>query len=335
MFEKTTTRLTALYLGIIMAISIFFSLNLYNILVSELSRDFRRQGVVIDRLPDSILPFDSRDEFTNNRLIALQEAKSHVLGRLILTNVIILVGGGLLSHYLARRTLKPIEESHEALERFTADASHELRTPIAAMQSEIEVSLMNPKLTLKEAKEQLQSNLEELARLTSLSEGLLRLARLENHTIDAKISSLKSVINKSVQQVEATTKAKKISLDTKIASDIKANVDSEGLSEALTIILDNAVKYSPEKSDVIVELIKENKTAVINIIDKGIGIQAHDIARIFERFYRADSARSKHEYNGYGLGLSIAKDIVDLHGGEIKVSSKPDEGSTFSVRLPM
>ncbi len=318
-----------------MAISIFFSINLYSVSVQELNRGFRRQGVFIDRLPGGAIPLDTLNQFTNDRLLELNEARAHILGRLILTNVFILVGGYFLSYYLARRTLRPIEESHEALERFTADASHELRTPIAAMQTEIEVTLMNPNLTLKQAKQQLKSNLEELARLTALSEGLLKLASLENDSIEKKPASLKKMILESTDRAKALAKTKNLKIITTLPNDAMVLVDRASIIEVITILVDNAIKYSPKNSSIEVKLQLTKSDVRIDVIDQGIGIKPSELSHIFERFYRADSARSKQHNEGHGLGLSIAKNIIELHDGSIEVKSKVNHGSTFILRLPL
>lgn len=333
-FEKTILRLAGLYLLIIMSISIFFSIALYRVSVDEVVRDFRRQGDIISQLPDFRGMAFSRERIMAERQKLIEESKDRILGRLIATNVIILVGEGILSYYLARRTLQPIQEAHEAQSRFTADASHELRTPIAIMQSEIEVALMNPKLTLADAKARLSSNLEELAKLTTLSEGLLRLARLENSDLQLEKVQLGDLLDKSVARVLPLAEKKKILIKKpdKITNVVAGDMDS--LGEAIVILLDNAVKYSPEKTEVTVSVRKENRHILLQIKDKGIGIKASELPHIFERFYRADSARSKQKTNGYGLGLAIAKNIIEKHHGSISATSSPGKGAVFTLRLP-
>jgi two-component system sensor histidine kinase CiaH len=335
-FHKNSLKLAGLYLAVMMVISLFFSANVYQLSVQEFDRGLRRPG------PDSAvnrLPLDGLDRFTRDELLQeregqYQDAKDRILQRLILVNILILLGGGALSYYLALRTLRPIEEAHAAQSRFTADASHELRTPIAAMQAETEVALMDPKLTLAKAKDILNSNLEELTKLTQLSEGLLALAQAENIKLSKTELSLTDVVQKAINRIVPLAEQKNILVSFSSAEDIKIYGDETSLVEALVIILDNAVKYSPPKSEIIVSTESESKNALIKITDTGIGIKATEIPHIFDRFYRADSARSKQQANGYGIGLAIAKNIIDMHQGKIDVTSKPLVGTTFSIRLP-
>ena len=333
--HKPSLKLAGMYLVIMMAISLFFSINLYRVSVQEFDRDLHSQGVFIQHLSDIGLPPPTRQQFLSDRQQTDRQAKDRLLEQLILTNLIILIGAGFLSYYLARRTLQPIEEAHEALSRFTADASHELRTPIAAMQTETEVALMDPKITLTQAKQKLKSNLEELAKLTVLTEGLLRLARLSDNGLEKSDVSIETVINKAVDRIKPSAEKKRILINVDNKTDAVIEADEASLVEALATVLDNAVKYSPEKTEINVKVNQDSNQLVIRVIDQGIGIKASELPYIFERFYRADSARSKQTVNGYGLGLAITKNIIEIHDGTINASSKLDKGSTFIILLPL
>lgn len=335
MFQKTATKLAGLYLTIIMIISLFFSANIYQLSVQELDRSIRRPDInrIIDRLPH-YGPFDA----ARKRIRAAQdqqyvEYKQNILQRLALVNLLILLLGGFLSYYLARRTLQPIEQAHEAQSRFTADASHELRTPIAAMRSEIEVALMDPKLTLKQTKDLLRSNLEELAKLTALSESLLRLAQLDSSELVMKPISAENLVSDAIGRVTAQAEHKNILISHTINPQLKISGDKLSLTEALVILLDNAVKYSPDKSEITVTAQTEQRSVILQVKDQGIGIKKSDLTHIFERFYRADAARSKQMSEGYGIGLAIAKNIIELNKGSISVQSTPGAGSIFTVVL--
>lgn len=333
MFRKTLLRLTALYLSIIMVISLCFSASLYNVSLREIERGFIRQTELlrsgsgpkrVARIQD--LGIEAQD--------ILQEARSRVFMQILFVNLLILVGAGALSYYLAHRTLQPIEEAHEALERFTADASHELRTPITAMKTEIETLLSEPNLTTKDARKQFASNLEELDRLTRLSEGLLSLARMNDVDINKTTHKLQLVVQQAIDSVLTQAEKKHILIANDIEDKLSIQAEKTTLIEALVILLDNAVKYSPEKSKVFIRGRAKRTHVDIIIIDQGLGIKATELPHIFDRFYRADSSRSRTSPGGYGLGLSIAKNIIDRHHGRIAVKSAPAEGTSFTIRLP-
>jgi signal transduction histidine kinase len=335
MFHKSATKLTGLYLAIVMVISLFFSLVIYQLSTQELDRWIHRPEPVINILPDRDTGLNLRQRLEDSRMQYFNEAKHRVISRLVIINVCILAGGGVLSYYLARRTLNPIEEAHAALERFTGDASHELRTPITAMRSENEVALMNPKLTLAQAKKQLQSNIEELEKLTTLTEGLLRLTSLDPSELPKKAAGLDEMIHEAIAKVEPKARAKHITILAESLIPQKVVVNRAGIVEVLVSLLDNAIKYSPADKTIRITTAVDGKHATINVTDHGMGIKAVDLPHIFERFYRADAARSKQDSEGYGLGLAIAQDIVTLHEGQLTVTSRPERGSTFSLRLPL
>lgn len=315
-----------------MAISLFFSINIYSLATREFNRGYARQNDLISNPPQDF-PSALRSQLIETRQRLINEAEARVVASLVFTNVVVFIFGGCISYILARRSLRPIEEAHEALERFTADASHELRTPIAAMQSEIEVALMEKRISSTEARQLLKSVLEELETLTKLSDGLLKIARMENGSLTLSRQLIEPVILDAVNKVLPRAEEKHILITTKISEKAKALINESSIGEALVVVLDNAVKYSPEKSEVIVTGSTKDRTTIITIADRGMGIAKKDIPYIFDRFYRADAARSKQSTSGHGLGLSIAKQIIDHHNGSIGVKSGKN-GSQFTIQLP-
>jgi two-component system sensor histidine kinase CiaH len=330
MFQSAAVKLTLWYLAIIMVLSIGFSVVLYSLSSGDLERNIERQLGVFYR----VLAPEDFDSFAALRQRQLNQDLNHLKDNLVLFNLVVLTGGGGASYFLARRTLKPIEESLDAQKRFTGDASHELRTPLAAIRSEIEVALRDPKLTKAQAVALLKSNLEEVDKLRSLSDGLLRLASEEGKLPEFVSIPLSEVIDEVLQRQQHQLAAKKIKLDKSI-KDVAVRGDHQSLVELFNIIIDNAIKYSPSGGEVSVSAARKHKQVVVTISDKGQGIAPIDLPRIFDRFYRADSSRSKNEKEGYGLGLAIAKKIADLHGGFIEVKSAPAKGSTFTTYLPV
>jgi len=337
LFQKATLRLTAVYLGVLILMSFMFSTVLFRVATAEFDRNYTHAVDFAGRIgvfPQNPAP---QDVILDDRAIQRDLARQHIIDQLVQLNAVILVCGGVLSYLLARRSLEPIEEAHMSLERFTADASHELRTPLTTMRTEIEVALLNPKLSASEARKLLDSNLEEVDRLSVLSERLLSLARLDEHPLPREVVDVVSVAEKSLAAVDARADAKGIKLKLKIPKTLPLHIhgDESSLTEALVILLDNAIKYSPTGKVVALDVSTAHRGVQLAIEDKGIGIETEDLPRIFERFYRADQSRTKNTEHGYGLGLALAYKIVSLHGGKIDVASKPDKGSTFTITLPL
>ena len=329
MFHSAALKLTTWYLAIIMSLSIIFSLALYGVSSADLGHSANRQ---VSYYNGFLSPYDLNN-YSLIRQKELDQDESHLRNRLIWLNVVVLVTGGMVSYALARRTLEPIEEALESQKRFAADASHELRTPLTAMQTEIEVALRNPKMTQTEAVAQLQSNLEEVGKLKSLSEGLLKLASSGNADLTQTVD-LKNVVASASDRLLKTARVKKIKLVLK-TSKVNVRGDAQNLSDLAAILIDNAIKNSSSGSTVNVSCGRQKKYAFIKVSDQGQGIAAVDLPKIFDRFYRADSSRTKTHTDGYGLGLALAKKIADSHNGHIEVQSTVGKGSSFSVYLPL
>jgi len=317
-----------------MTISLLFSLSLYQVASNEIERGFRgRPGpisqMIRTRNVDLVEGLISEQEET------IVELKSSLKSNLVILNILIAVVGGLLSYFLARKTLRPIETAHNAQNRFTADASHELRTPITAMRTETEITLTEPNLTLKDAKAQLNSNIEELDKLTKLSEDLLKLARLDNVETTRMPTDISEIINLAIERVKPLAEKNKQLFKLRVIPKIEVSADSASLTEAFVTLLDNAVKYSPSKSEIEVIVTKNKNTVEVKIIDNGDGIMPTDLPHIFERFYRAEQSRTKNNVNGFGIGLAIAKETVESHGGTISAVNNKKTGATFTVLLPV
>jgi len=334
MFHSARIKLTAWYLLIIMLISVSFSVAMYRVLTSELDRVERMQRLRIEGiLPER--PMITQPPFRlDPELIA--ETKNRLQVILAIINFAILGTSAVAGYFLAGRTLKPISEMVNEQSRFITDASHELRTPLTSLKSEIEVNLRNKKLKLNEAKKLLESNLEEVNNLQVLSDGLIKLTQYQkedNGLVVTKVS-LASIIDEAIRKFANLAKNKNITIVNK-TKDFTLEGNRQTLVELFVIFLDNAIKYSPPRSKVKLTSEKTDGNVLINIADQGIGIDKKDIPHLFDRFYRADKSRAKFGVAGYGLGLSIAKQIIDRHHGLIKVQSKPNKGSIFTVQLPV
>lgn len=333
MFRSAVVRLTGWYLAIVLLISIGFSVAVYRISSAEVESGLTRQTMALRANP-FFAPMMDRSEIIDLQNQQLDSAEHHLLVNLIGYNLGILMLAGVGCYWLACRTLEPIQAALEAQNRFTADASHELRTPLTAMRSEIEVALREPQLKPAEAKELLKSNLEEIKKLEQLSSGLLTLAQRQDVAANqlAPVSLAQSV-EEAVERLKTVTANKKMKVHVAVSDSIMVQGESWSLSELVHILLDNAIKYSEADKQIWIKASVHGNQVRFSVRDEGVGIKASDIPFVFQRFYRADSSRSKDTVSGYGLGLSIAKQIVETHGGSIGVVSQPDKGTKFRVTL--
>jgi signal transduction histidine kinase len=328
MIRSVAVRLTLIYLGIIMVLSISFSVVIY-----RLSSDQLRHAARPIAGFSSLIDAPTRDSFEEARRMEAENARHTLQRNLVFLNVGTLVLGSVASYALARRTLQPIEEAFEAQGRFTADASHELRTPLTAMQTSIEVGLRNPKLTLKGSKELLQSMLDEVQKLSSLSNGLLKLTRSTQEMPQTAVQ-LNEAAKEAVDQLQLAASQRKIVIHSTIPA-LTVLGDFISIKEVVVILLDNAIKYSPEDTTITINGERSSRFGQLSVSDQGQGIKATDMTHIFDRFYRADSSRSRRRVEGYGLGLSIARKIAEAHHGSLEAVSQAGEGSIFTLKIPL
>lgn len=325
MFQSATLKLTGWYLMIIVIICLLFSVVIYAIASKEV-------GSRINYMPSDpgILRILDQNSLNLLRARQIQAAEENLIYSLLITNLIIWALGGVGSYYLARRSLEPIERAHEAQSRFTSDASHELRTPLASMKTELEVTLRDPNPTKEEMRELLSSNLEEVNKLTKLSQTLLQLSRLDHDNIERGRVDLAAILDTVLPRFGADSQ--RIKILTKPHTNVFANMSAA--EELFTILIDNALKYSPPESEVTLRFIRSKQLAGFEITNQGNGIPASMLPRIFDRFFRTDNARTGGTQRSYGLGLSLAKKLVEVHGGELSVTSREDGPTTFRVLLP-
>jgi heavy metal sensor kinase len=231
--------------------------------------------------------------------------------------------------------LDRIEAAFERITRFTADASHELRTPIALMRTRAEVLLRRPR-TAAEYHAALEASLADLERTSSILNDLMLLARADAgaETLHFAPVDLKALVQTTCELARPLAENKDLAwtVDLPVAP-LVAQADANSLQRLLLILIDNAVKYTPAAGRVAVSLTVNGKDAQLTVQDNGAGIADDDLPYIFERFYRADKVRTRSA-GGAGLGLAIGRWIVQQHGGALTAESTPGKGSIFRVQLP-
>jgi signal transduction histidine kinase len=229
-----------------------------------------------------------------------------------------------------------IEASVKRLTQFTADASHDLRTPVALIRTSAELALRRSR-TEEEYRETLSRILATSEETTHLIENLLTLARADAGAANLHFENLDLVphLERIAAEAGILAASKGIQVSGEFpAGPVRVSADPAAIERLLLIVVENAVKYTPTGGKIALNLANGSGNARIEIHDSGIGISGKDLPHIFERFYRADQARSR-ETGGSGLGLAIARWIVDLHGGLIEAESTCDNGSVFRITLPI
>lgn len=329
---KLTLTYILIFLGISGVISGLFYYRTSQIIEAEYERLNRRIQLEIN---GQIFP---APQMIVRRIQAedLEAAKKQIVIQLLYINgliAIIVAGSG---YILSGRTLAPIQRVLENQKQFVADAAHELRTPITALKTSLEVNLMDKQLN-KKATKILKENLEDVTNLESITNNLLKLSKLNHQPLEIEPVAIASVVEKSLKHIQPLAKQKKIGIKyEKNKSDIIVAGNESALVDLVNIFLDNAIKYSLPHTQTTLSTATSRPQCILTITDQGIGIAKEQIEHIFDRFYRADTARSKeNNLGGYGLGLSIAKRIIDEHHGSIKVKSQPGRGTTFIVTLPL
>jgi signal transduction histidine kinase len=242
------------------------------------------------------------------------------------------------SWWLAGLAMKPIYASYRQIQQFTADAAHELRTPLAASQATVESALLMPQLDEKEAREILQTVDRQNRRLTQLVTDLLLLARMDSQakSESPQLCCLNDLVSDLVEELAAMAIASEVALTSEIRVQQPLNIvgDADRLYRLVTNLIVNAIQYTPAVGKVTVILDCTHQEAIIQVEDTGIGIAAADLGRIFDRFYRVNKSRSRHT-GGSGLGLAIARAIARAHRGSLSARSELGSGSTFLLRLPL
>lgn len=322
----------------------FFRINIPPYLINRVVPQLENSGEI--RLMVAAQPIYVGNLFVGTLYVGKNVTKNILLLRsfffILLLFALIFSGAAIyLSHLMSKRAMIPVVNAYRKQRQFTADASHELRTPLSVLLTSINALEME-----KEANEEdqfsrkLLTNMkEEVKRMAKLVGDLLTLARSDSEQDELLMEEFdyRPIAAKIIESMKPLADSKGIDITLRAPSPLTIYGDQERLKQLLYLLLDNAIKYTPNDGRVEITLSVEKQerhpTFTLQVKDTGIGISSEDMEKIFDRFYRVDKARSR-QTGGYGLGLSIAKWIVEAHKGTIQVESKVGEGSIFTVKIP-
>ena len=265
------------------------------------------------------------------------EAAYKTLFWLLCMALVLYMAACYFGYWLAGRNIRPISQMYARQKQFTADASHEMRTPLAVMKLAVQGLREDEDSRLSEfAKESVEMLDSEADRLSRLTENLMTLARSDEDNLPAYTEQvdMTALCHKVAAQLALLAEQKQIVLKQELQADLSVQGDELALSRLLIILLDNALKYSAAKTTVTLRGARVKEHLVIEVRDEGCGISDEDKTRVFDRFYRVDKARSRSQ-GGLGLGLSLAWAIVHQHGGSIEAFDNKPQGTVMYVQLPL
>jgi signal transduction histidine kinase len=260
------------------------------------------------------------------------DALSGLVRQLVLASAIAILLGALASLLMATRSLRPISRAFQRQREFVADASHELRTPLTLIRTNVEAWLRRSN---GQTRTYAQSIVEEVEQLNRIVGDLttLALADARQLRLDARPVELNEVVRGLITQATPLADERGVHLRPDLNGGVRVDADLVRVRQLLLILIDNALSHTPSGGEVSVGVARQNGRAQVRVTDTGEGIPTSDLPHIFERFYRADKARTR-ENGGSGLGLAIAKWIVEAHKGDIAVTSAEGRGTEVAISLP-
>lgn len=270
----------------------------------------------------------------------IKAAEEELAGILVVGGMFTLILTGLGGFWLTQKAIEPIEASFLQLKQFTADASHELRSPLTAIKASVDIMRNHPERVHPKDTKKIEAMAGATLQMNQTLEDLLFLARADaDPTVKVKDRKLTPLdLNQLLQNcfvlLEPLANDKKIVFQSKFRDEITILGDTAQLSRLFSNLMENALQYTPEEGRVSLDLYRQNRLAVISVRDTGIGLSPEEVSKVFDRFWRANKARSRRQ-GGTGLGLAISQAIAKRHGGKIIVTSELNIGSCFLVRIPI
>lgn len=316
-FFVARLRLTFYYFLTALVILGSSSIVLYNTILSNLSQSIWEESILDPQISQAII--DRAQDILLNRFLTIDAA--------IIFFIVI------LGFFLTHKTLEPIQSNMQKQKRFIADASHELRTPIAVVISGLEVNLNNKKLDLAGAKKTLENTLNEMREFSKLSNNLLDISKYDTFIpLEYEPILINELVKSIVEKNKSLAQVKEINIETKIGSMAIIKGNKLELSRVFFNILDNAIKYTPLKGTISISDKVDSNKYIVTISDNGPGIPKDTLDKIFDPFFRGDGARRT---SGAGLGLTLSKKIIENHKGTIYIKSQVNKGTNVIISLPI
>ena len=257
---------------------------------------------------------------------------------LLLVGVVALAACFLLSIFFSRWTLRPVEHAWNQQKQFVADASHELKTPLTVILANTAILRSHPRDTIADQRQWVESTQVEALRMQDLVNDMLELARPDDDRASAEtafsVVDPSDLVENLALQFESVAFERNVELDCEVEGNVRVKGLEKRLERLVSTLLDNACKYARAGSSVRVTLSASEREATLRVVNDGSFIAEEDLPHVFDRFYRADKARSG-DAGGFGLGLAIAREVAREHGGNITASSTPDEVTAFRVTIPL
>jgi signal transduction histidine kinase len=335
-FQKTRLRFTGIYILILFILFHFFIISFFFVLQQEeqkytknINVHWEKKQVIIPSETVTVIELEMQKNMPNaENIIRLHNIFVNTLKHwMVLIEGVFLIVGSILSYILAGKTLNPIKKREKKQKQFLTDVTHELKNPLSALKTSLEIAKTQTKWRQGEVQE-LCSDLEsEISRLSKLTEDLLVLEQKKGKKW--KHTSPTISIQENIERLSSFAKQRNIHIETHF-SECNIQIPQKAFEHVIFNLLHNAIKFSHPNGEIHISL---QKTGILQIQDFGIGISQKDIPYIFHRFYKSDSSRTFTEDNGSGLGLSIVKKICHEQGWNISVQSTDTEGTIFRIRF--
>ncbi len=322
-FFRAKLKLTFFYAVILLIIIVIFSSLIYILFVNNIinSNEFEEESY-------SGLNNIKELQILNN---AIDRLKLTLITADVGIFIVVIIAG----YFLSTKTLQPVKNSLEEQKRFVSDSAHELRTPLSIMKTGIETVSAEKRQSLKEYQNLSKDLLEEINKLITISNDLLFLSKKDSAAFlkeHVKLN-ISLICKKQINLFKPYADKKSVFLESDIKGQYYFKGNYEQINQLVTNLLKNAIDYNRQEGKVLLSLQKEKNNIILKVTDTGIGISEEDLKYIYKRFYKADKSRSISD-SGAGLGLSIAKEIVELHNGTIKINSVLNKGTEVAVMLP-